>query len=297
MTNDNRLFDALTGMQRQIKRVATPDEEVLQEFRRVSETLALADGTPTDEERGLAYFVYPKWRTTNLLSWWTHASFENWRDSIGSYNGTLNGSVAFATQDDLTLGKRRRYANFPSGATHYINLGDLTELDGAQQVTWAFRYRPISGNDGVPISRDPAAVGDQQFLAHVINTTDLRFFIQDAGGTYPYGRVNSVFTANTWYSVVVVFDGTLTGDANRLKVYINGVQQTLTFPVGGIPSALETVAANVRIGNSEGTAGWVAEKDIYDVAIWLAALSAAEALAYHNDSDLDRVIAGEFKAA
>jgi hypothetical protein len=32
-----------------------------------------------------------------------------------------------------------------------------------------------------------------------------------------------------WHQFVLVFDGTLTGDANRLKVYDQGVQQSLTF--------------------------------------------------------------------
>ena len=57
-----------------------------------------------------------------------------------------------------------------------------------------------------------------------------------------YGYANANFSINTWYNIAMVFDGTFTGNgdtaaqnAGRLKLYIDGVQQTLSF-FGTIPS-------------------------------------------------------------
>ncbi|MFY8170451.1 MAG: hypothetical protein ACOVK2_04970, partial [Candidatus Fonsibacter sp.] len=45
------------------------------------------------------------------------------------------------------------------------------------------------------------------------------------GSAYPVAS----FTSTAWTNCQIVFDGTQTGNANRLKMYINGVLQTLTF--------------------------------------------------------------------
>ena len=54
---------------------------------------------------------------------------------------------------------------------------------------------------------------------------------------------------NTWYHIAMVFDGTQTGNANRLKVYLNGTQKTLTTSgssvipasIPSIPNAVVTI--------------------------------------------------------
>lgn len=38
--------------------------------------------------------------------------------------------------------------------------------------------------------------------------------------------------------ISIVYDGTLTGDSNRLKVYVNGAQQTVSFTTPGIPAKM-----------------------------------------------------------
>ena len=52
----------------------------------------------------------------------------------------------------------------------------------------------------------------------------------DGGATIP-------FTSTTWNHVSWVFDGAQSGNSNRMKVYVNGVQQTLNFGTYNMPTS------------------------------------------------------------
>lgn len=59
------------------------------------------------------------------------------------------------------------------------------------------------------------------------------------------GNAKMSFSSTAWTNIQVVFDGTLTGNSNRLKMYINGVLQTLT-----IDYTVPSVSATVPSGTS-----------------------------------------------
>jgi hypothetical protein len=68
-----------------------------------------------------------------------------------------------------------------------------------------------------------------------------------AGGNFPTNDTN-------WHHITFVFDGSLSGDANRLKGYLDGVQQTLSFVnyggATGIPSTIHADGSNsFKIGD------------------------------------------------
>ena len=67
-------------------------------------------------------------------------------------------------------------------------------------------------------------------------------------GGSAYGQVSGVLNLNTWTHVAVVFDGTKTGNANRLKLYINGEQKTLTF-TGTIQNSTPSPSNPLRLGH------------------------------------------------
>jgi hypothetical protein len=73
-----------------------------------------------------------------------------------------------------------------------------------------------------------------------------------------------------WNHVVVVFDGTLTGNENRLKFYVNGSALSLTSDdcAGSIPPSTLTSSAAVTVGNSADNArafkGMIDEVRIYN---------------------------------
>jgi hypothetical protein len=86
------------------------------------------------------------------------------------------------------------------------------------------------------------------------------------------GTTSNTFTTNTWYHVCAVYDGTQTGNANRCKIYINGVNESLTF-AGTIPATSETgfTSASWEIGKGSTTGryidGYIDEVSIFDYSL------------------------------
>jgi hypothetical protein len=64
------------------------------------------------------------------------------------------------------------------------------------------------------------------------------------------GGATISFTSTTWNHIGWVFDGTQSGNSNRMKVYVNGVQQTLDFSTYNVPASTSpTNFVNCSIGN------------------------------------------------
>ena len=92
-------------------------------------------------------------------------------------------------------------------------------------------------------------------------------------------------SVNVWYHIAMVFDGTQTGNANRLKVYLNGVPKTLTTSgssvipasIPSIPSAVFTIG-----GITPSTVNGA--KSIDAVAIFDYALSQSQVTTLYGSS-------------
>ena len=67
-------------------------------------------------------------------------------------------------------------------------------------------------------------------------------------GTF-YESTSNTISPNTWYHIVVVYDGSLTGKENTMKIYVNGLQLTSLTGNGGEPtSTLTAPTTNLSIG-------------------------------------------------
>jgi hypothetical protein len=100
-----------------------------------------------------------------------------------------------------------------------------------------------------------------------------------------YGVTATTLSANTWAHVAFVFDGTQSGNANRLKIYINGIAETLTFS-GTIPATLSDGTSALLFGAVFPSS----PADFYgglmdEWSLWSRALSAAEVLQRKNEGD------------
>jgi hypothetical protein len=93
-------------------------------------------------------------------------------------------------------------------------------------------------------------------------------YFEVGNGENSYGYVSN--NSTNWQYMVMVYDGTLSGNSNRLKAFINGVQQTLTFS-GTIPATTGTVDANLNVGaflgNNNYTRGNISQVKIYNRAL------------------------------
>lgn len=156
------------------------------------------------------------------------------------------------------------------GVNDYFDCGFMPALDAVQQFTistWV-NMPNVSGTKRM-IGKRYNSINNIafNFVSNVLYTT--------INGSY--GSANANFSINTWYNIAMVFDGTLTSNANRLKLYIDGVQQTLSF-FGTIPSITYDFSLNPStfyLGTDGFTTPNYYDGLMDEVSIWDSALSSA----------------------
>ncbi|MBL8551350.1 MAG: DUF4038 domain-containing protein [Hyphomonadaceae bacterium] len=178
-----------------------------------------------------------------------------------SYNGTFAGTPTWSA-----AGKYGAALVFDG--TDSVEIGNITQINGAQQVTVeAWMKRGASGSR--------VLIGKQTSNHDVA----LEFWTGgtlDAGlsnGSWAYGRIT--LNDSAWHHVATVFNGTLSGNANRLKVYVDGVQRTLTFS-GTIPATTTTNTTPFRLGRMQDdySNGMIDEVRVYNRALSQAEVQA-----------------------
>jgi hypothetical protein len=97
------------------------------------------------------------------------------------------------------------------------------------------------------------------------------FDIRNGFITYGYSTQN----ISGWNHIAMVFNGTLSGDANRCKGYLNGNQISLTFSGNGIPATTSNNSAldSYRIGK---ISTYWSTGDFAELGMWQASLTAEE---------------------
>jgi hypothetical protein len=198
--------------------------------------------------------------------------------SGSSLNGTLGAGGGAGVDDPAWKNKEscktNGCLNF-DGSNDLSDMGDLPFTESASQLTWSAWINPATittnqcilckfNNNGTETAWTiQTASSPANSLLISIDTTNTD------GNTYARTAIDTV-QIGAWQQVTLVFDGTQTGNANRAKVYINGIQQTLTF-VGTIPSTTRATTSNVRLGStssgSRNYAGSMDEVKIYNTAL------------------------------
>lgn len=105
----------------------------------------------------------------------------------------------------------------------------------------------------------------------------IAYFNAYQNNTNQYAQIN--WSANGWYNWCFRFDGSATGNSNRLKIFINGVEQTLTF-AGTIQN---TISANetFRIGQRNWSVSY-SQNLVSNIKIYNRALSIPEIVQNFN---------------
>src|SRR5262249_22104716 len=157
-----------------------------------------------------------------------------------------------------------------NGSSDKINCGDVTGFNSATALTLvAWMQRTDFGSD-LFIGKQPT----NNDLYNIRCFTDGNIYTGAiVAGASGYGQAAN--NSTNMQHLASVFDGSASGNSNRLKLYINGSLQTLTY-TGTVPAALSNLAGvNCYLGWVEAanafSAGVLAE-----VALWSAALTANE---------------------
>ncbi len=186
--------------------------------------------------------------------------------------------------------------SYPGSGTTWTDLsgrgnnGTLTNMDGTNYSSANGGSLTFDGTNEYISTNYSIGTVSQQTISCWISKTNLQYsFILSSSASiyygleiYPttiyvnigsnlYGQVS--YDINGYQNIVFTYDGSQTGNSNRLKIYLNGNLQTLSF-TGSIPSSVSNVPT-LDIGKRSWATRY-ADGRVSQVSIYNRALSAAE---------------------
>lgn len=174
-------------------------------------------------------------------------------NSGNGHTGTISGSPTWGA------GKIGNALTFKG--TDNVALGNITQINNVGQVTLATWIKRSAAGADVFVGKQTT----NQDLA-IEAYSDGKVYFDMSKGSSVYGTITLNDTA--WHHVALVFDGTQTGNANRLKAYVDGVQKTLAFNgTVGTTTTSSTTAFNIGKMSGEYSNGQVDDTWLYARAL------------------------------
>ena len=229
----------------------------------------------------------------NLKGWWklnvdnSTWNGSNWSitDSSGEGNtGTSSGmNTANLVASDLTRSiPYSSYSMVFDGIGDYIDCGQVSIFNSATAITMSgwFKQDTLDTENlmlGTVITTSSCCT--------IYTWSDGNMYIHIADGANSHGSFDysTVITAQEWFHMAVVYDGTGVTDADKVKLYINNNPITLSFSANPIPTSLPATQSDFYIGSSAtytATQGWNGE--INNTAVWNSALNEDQILTIYN---------------
>jgi hypothetical protein len=186
-------------------------------------------------------------------------------DASGNYDGTPS-NVTFGVGGQINYGARF------NGSSSYIDLGaSLLNSRSAFSVSAWVNFDNLNTQNFIFFNSESGTGNEIGFYDFGNGNI---YFQPDASTSANRGYVSNsgIYTTSEWVHIVMVFDGSATGNSNRLKAYIQGQPRTLTYE-GTIPSSSGTSTCNSWIGGRSSTKF---SGDIDQVRVFSKALSSDE---------------------
>lgn len=166
---------------------------------------------------------------------------------------------------------------FPVGGGGYLNYGAQSTLNGATRWVLTFRWRyPYNATDltnptgdQVILSRHPAG---QRHLDVRVGSSQRLFVYTGATlstlATFTSASLTAQLTSAPWLHVVVVYDGTESTNATRLRTYVQAAEITAGGSYSGtIPASMTSPTSAVwQLGANAGSN--TSRGSVDDIALW-----------------------------
>ena len=170
---------------------------------------------------------------------------------------------------------------FSAASSQYINLASIAsgaKLSGKSGFSCSAFVKTTAGQRA-PFSYGATSAFTTDVFVAITATTLLSQVNNGADGS---GTIIYTIPAG-YFHYALIFDGTQTGDANRLKLFINGVQQTLTFAYT-VPATTGSPSSPLaRVGSYVSSpAAWYMQGSIANIAIFDKALTSANITSLFN---------------
>ena len=219
------------------------------------------------------------WSTNGLVFYWRGIKAGNVVDeSLFRNHGTLVGPPIWVG-DALSF----------NGSSDYVTLGDIDALDGIGAETISVCVKP-TGSQSIldQIIGKWSFAGSDGFtilLSNDYGTDDV--LVGGWGGNTFVQTTGNILPLDEWTKIVAVFNGSLTGDTERLKIYVNGIQIVgggLDY-TGTVPTTTPDTAFDFRLGANSDDLNFFSGQ-ISDSKVYNRALFSSEIIQLYNNPDL-----------
>jgi hypothetical protein len=190
--------------------------------------------------------------TTSYLQFRTISAYQlsDGGDAKNGYNGTVGAAVTFSA------GVNGNLANFNNTSTSVITIPD--------QAAFSFLNGSVDGTFSIKANVKQVSSGDQTIVTKRTGTDEWQVAI--VGGKFQlklYDGANFIqilstqsVTLNTMYNLVVT-DAGGTNYPSRLKMYINGILETVSYTTSGTYVKKTNSTSTVTIAKlNESTSGY-----------------------------------------
>ena len=164
-------------------------------------------------------------------------------------------------------GMSNKYSFNFDGSNDYLDCGDITSLNSVS--TFSFSCWAKINNTASTSFLVSKRLNDTNRIHIAVASNVIYFNVSNSGSSW--GQIS--FTSTDWNHLSLVFDGSGTGNSGRLKGYINGEEQTLTYTgtVGTTTPNLSGQSFEIAKQHTNYLEGLIDE-----VAVWDTALSASD---------------------
>ncbi len=183
-------------------------------------------------------------------------------------------------------------------SNNFIDLGLINAIENSTSFTLSFWINPSSFTTPFTLLGNKTGFsGDSaKGIAFDVRSTFLIVYLSD--GFTDYARVNNPLSLNEWTLLSVVYDGSGSTNADRLKIYYGSTQQTVNTFGGTIPSTSPTTGRSLILGKQ--ATGQCIEASISNFTIFSNALpttgtESIETL-YNNGVPLNSITSENLKA-
>ena len=168
------------------------------------------------------------------------------------------------------------------GVDDYVDVGRITSLENTSSFSFSMWLYPTSYT-GVRTLLGRAPSGTDMFYAYTQNSNGYVYFHVANGQTnYPRVVTSSSITLNTWGLLTFVYDGSLSGNLNRAKIYINGVLASTSTTAALIPSATSSDTSDFYFGRTNYASSPTTQGIIDEVSAYNYSLSASDITTIYN---------------
>lgn len=156
-----------------------------------------------------------------------------------------------------------------------VHYGDIAALDTASAVTVVLWGNPDTFAAAANlIAKQAVGAAPSFMIAHTITAGLVSFSIGTGPDAAATGTSTNPLVIGSWSSIALRFEGGATGNGGRLRGWLNGVEETLSYS-GTVPAVTGANAGALTIGaRSDGSVAFNGKDS--DLKIWTAALSPEE---------------------